>query len=311
MQVIDPIEDYLKLVKTIFDFGAIKVGQGRDAGTRGQPVHVSIVEFPAVLHVPLAFFFLHVPHCNAHQHAAHSNPLLTPKTFIQKALLDRPDFKFTFDGLNGVSGPYAKRIFGQVQFKMKLCSRLPSICSICSALHCSQRHPPALSTASDRNAMHCSTCHPGRATLGAQTARIQKAWHPTSAGAGCGRGSAHELCAEGGATFSMVFRTFIAHLSLPDVRPVTSSRSSFELLRSDENGRGRGKLACQKSARTLTRHVPALQDFGGLHPGARTHPPHYSRWPSFDRSAFQCYGCCAACTHSIILVWKSLLLQLK
>jgi phosphoglucomutase len=53
VEVIDPIEDYLKLVKQIFDFGAIK------------------------------------------------------------ALLHRPDFKFTFDGLNGVSGPYAKRIFGQ------------------------------------------------------------------------------------------------------------------------------------------------------------------------------------------------------
>ncbi len=26
LQVIDPIEDYLKLVKQIFDFGAIKVG---------------------------------------------------------------------------------------------------------------------------------------------------------------------------------------------------------------------------------------------------------------------------------------------
>jgi hypothetical protein len=31
-----------------------------------------------------------------------------------QAFLARPDFHFTFDGLHGVSGPYAKRIFGQV-----------------------------------------------------------------------------------------------------------------------------------------------------------------------------------------------------
>ena len=49
--MIDPVEDYLKLLKTIFDFRALK------------------------------------------------------------ALLARPDFKFTFDGLHGVAGPYARRIF--------------------------------------------------------------------------------------------------------------------------------------------------------------------------------------------------------
>ena len=32
-----------------------------------------------------------------------------------QALLGRPDFKFVFDGLHGVAGPYAKRIFVQVQ----------------------------------------------------------------------------------------------------------------------------------------------------------------------------------------------------
>ena len=50
-QVIDPVEDYLALMKKIFDFGAIR------------------------------------------------------------KLLARPDFAFAFDALNGVAGPYAKRIF--------------------------------------------------------------------------------------------------------------------------------------------------------------------------------------------------------
>ncbi|KAK9813312.1 hypothetical protein WJX72_012352 [[Myrmecia] bisecta] len=53
VQVIDPVEDYLKLLKSIFDFGAIQ------------------------------------------------------------RLLKRPDFSFTFDGMHGVAGPYAKRIFLQ------------------------------------------------------------------------------------------------------------------------------------------------------------------------------------------------------
>jgi phosphoglucomutase len=54
MQVIDSVEDYLKLLKSIYDFGAL----GR--------------------------------------------------------LLARPDFKFVFDGMHGVAGPYAQRIFVQV-----------------------------------------------------------------------------------------------------------------------------------------------------------------------------------------------------
>lgn len=54
LQVIDPVEDYLKLLRTIFDFDGLK------------------------------------------------------------ALLNKPNFKFTFDGMHGVSGPYAKRIFVQV-----------------------------------------------------------------------------------------------------------------------------------------------------------------------------------------------------
>lgn len=31
-------------------------------------------------------------------------------------LLHRPDFKFAFDGMHGVAGPYAKRIFVEVFF---------------------------------------------------------------------------------------------------------------------------------------------------------------------------------------------------
>ena len=34
-----------------------------------------------------------------------------------KKLLSRPDFKFVFDGLHGVAGPYATRIFVQVGFQ--------------------------------------------------------------------------------------------------------------------------------------------------------------------------------------------------
>ena len=58
VQVIDPVEDYLKILKTIYDFGAIS------------------------------------------------------------QLLKRPDFKMTFDGLHGVAGPYAKRIFIEVSTDM-------------------------------------------------------------------------------------------------------------------------------------------------------------------------------------------------
>jgi phosphoglucomutase len=53
VQVIDPVEDYLRLLRKIYDFDALK------------------------------------------------------------SFLARPDFKFTFDGLSGVAGPYAKRIFVQ------------------------------------------------------------------------------------------------------------------------------------------------------------------------------------------------------
>ena len=31
-----------------------------------------------------------------------------------KTLFEREDFKFTFDGMNGISGPYAKEIFGEL-----------------------------------------------------------------------------------------------------------------------------------------------------------------------------------------------------
>lgn len=54
LQVFDPVEDYLKLLRTIFDFDALK------------------------------------------------------------ALLRKPDFTFTFDGMHGVSGPYARRVFVEV-----------------------------------------------------------------------------------------------------------------------------------------------------------------------------------------------------
>jgi len=59
-QVIDEVEDYLKLLKGIYDFNSLS------------------------------------------------------------HLLRRPDFKFTFDGMHGVAGPYAKRIF------VKACPLHPS-----------------------------------------------------------------------------------------------------------------------------------------------------------------------------------------
>lgn len=31
-----------------------------------------------------------------------------------KAFVKRPDFKMVFDGMHGVSGPYAQKIFGEV-----------------------------------------------------------------------------------------------------------------------------------------------------------------------------------------------------
>ena len=40
----------------------------------------------------------------------------------RQAFLARPDFGFTFDGLHGVSGPYAKRIFGRVRVAASTCS---------------------------------------------------------------------------------------------------------------------------------------------------------------------------------------------
>lgn len=54
VEVIDPVEDYLRLLKDIFNFRALR------------------------------------------------------------SFLARPDFKFTFDAMHGVAGPYAKRIFVQV-----------------------------------------------------------------------------------------------------------------------------------------------------------------------------------------------------
>lgn len=64
LQVMDPVEDYLKLLRSIFDFDALK------------------------------------------------------------ALLRKPDFTFTFDGMHGVSGPYARRIFIEVAYFPMLSKRM-------------------------------------------------------------------------------------------------------------------------------------------------------------------------------------------
>lgn len=61
-QVIDPVEDYLKLIHKIYDFGALR------------------------------------------------------------KLLARKDFKFTFDGMHGVAGPYAQRIFVQARLRSAECA---------------------------------------------------------------------------------------------------------------------------------------------------------------------------------------------
>lgn len=43
------------------------------------------------------------------------------------ALLRRPDFKFAFDGMHGVAGPYAKRIFVQVRLPASTSAPCPTI----------------------------------------------------------------------------------------------------------------------------------------------------------------------------------------
>ena len=43
------------------------------------------------------------------------------------ALLRRPDFKFAFDGMHGVAGPYAKRIFVQVRLSASTSAPCPTL----------------------------------------------------------------------------------------------------------------------------------------------------------------------------------------
>lgn len=43
------------------------------------------------------------------------------------ALLRRPDFKFAFDGMHGVAGPYAKRIFVEVSPLPFFLTSLPTV----------------------------------------------------------------------------------------------------------------------------------------------------------------------------------------
>ncbi len=55
------------------------------------------------------------------------------------ALLRRPDFKFAFDGMHGVAGPYAKRIFVEVSPLPSFPIFLPLVgrkLSCSSPLHC-------------------------------------------------------------------------------------------------------------------------------------------------------------------------------
>ena len=79
LQVIDPVEDHLRLLKKIFDFDGLK------------------------------------------------------------KLLSRPDFKFVFDGLHGVAGPYATRIFVQVGLSFCASQSISShshsrtLCNMCTA----------------------------------------------------------------------------------------------------------------------------------------------------------------------------------
>ena len=47
-------------------------------------------------------------------------------------LLRRPDFKFTFDGMHGVAGPYAKRILVKArQLSPTLCRPSPALWLLC------------------------------------------------------------------------------------------------------------------------------------------------------------------------------------
>lgn len=59
-----------------------------------------------------------------------TSPRTRPAVCGLQTFLARPDFSFTFDGLHGVSGPYAKRIFGKVWFAAKRLS--DSLCPGCT-----------------------------------------------------------------------------------------------------------------------------------------------------------------------------------
>ena len=47
-------------------------------------------------------------------------------------LLRRPDFKFTFDAMHGVAGPYAKRIFVKAGHSLQINEAFISVPHVCA-----------------------------------------------------------------------------------------------------------------------------------------------------------------------------------
>lgn len=107
-QVIDPVEDYLKLLRTIFDFASIKV---RCTTALALPSFKG--SMPGFMTSPNLLAGGQVTQA-AHASCDHVGIPKSGRTIGGgQAFLARADFSFTFDGLSGVAGPYAHRILGR------------------------------------------------------------------------------------------------------------------------------------------------------------------------------------------------------
>ena len=92
LQVIDPVEDYLKLLKTIYDFGEEAVEDCSFSSGLSKMKRKGIVG-------------------EREKKLTRKGKKKKKKTGALKSLLARPDFSFLFDGMHGVAGPYAHAVF--------------------------------------------------------------------------------------------------------------------------------------------------------------------------------------------------------
>ena len=95
------MEDYVKLLKTIFDFGALRCGSGGGDGSETER-NGGRARGDGDRPCPPA----PQPHAALRSHARDPSAHL----FVSR-LLARPDFSFVFDGMAGVAGPYARALF--------------------------------------------------------------------------------------------------------------------------------------------------------------------------------------------------------